>query len=181
MQDSTKKNLPLYIALAVPVLMIVLVWAFIYFPGIGKKPTVNFLYMTGNYIYNYDYGYNQQGYGVSNGHLIYTPPTVNPNIPVPYNNPQNTDVHFYVYDVSKNESTEVTFAQAQSYQLDTTNTSSDGYTIQQGSGGSGDFLFGGGGGDYTSWFIKGHNRSVKLNLKLTGNYSNFRFLGWITQ
>jgi hypothetical protein len=167
-----KKNLPLYFALAVPVLMIILVAAFIYLPGIGKKPAHNFLYMTGNYVY--DYG-NGQGYQISGGHLVYSPPVANYNYPSP---PQVSDVHFYVYDVAGNQAKEVTLAEAEGYNLDSANTSSDGYTVQQGNGG-GDFFFGGG-GDYTSWFIKGHNRAVKLNLKLTGGpYSNFRFLGWI--
>jgi hypothetical protein len=169
-----KKNLPLYIALAVPVLMIILVAAFIYLPGIGKKPKYNFLYMTGSNVFIY--GYENGGYQVSGGHLIYNPPAADYNYP---SESQIGDVHFYLYDVANNQAKEVTLAEAEGYSLDSSNTSSDGYTIQQGNGGSGDFLFGGGGGDYNSWFIKGHNRAVKLNLKLTGSpYSNFRFLGW---
>jgi hypothetical protein len=155
--------------------MIILVAAFIYLPGIGQKPKVNFLYMTGNNVY--EYSYNNYGYQVSGGHLVYNPP-----VPPVTNQPSYTapaDVHFYVYNVSSNQPKEVTLAEAENYSLDSSNTSSDGYTIQQGNGGSGDFLFGGG-GDYTSWFIKGHNRALKLNLKLTGQYySNFRFLGWL--
>ena len=170
-----KKNLPLYIALAVPVLMIILVAAFIYLPGIGKKPKVNFLYMTGNNVY--DYAYNS-GYQISGGHLIYNPPV--PPITNRPNNVVSDDAHFYVYDVAGNQAKEVTLAEAEGYSLDSSNTSSDGYTIQQGNGNSGDFLFGGGEGDYSSWFIKGHNRAIKLNLKLSGTYySNFRFLGWV--
>ncbi len=170
-----KKNLPLYIALAVPVLMIVVVAAMIYLPGIGKKPKINFLYMTGTYVY--DYGYGSGGYQVGGGHLVYNPPAANYNYP---NTSQTGQVQFFVYDVTANQAREATLAEAQSYTLDPTNTSSDGYTVSQGNGNGGDFLFGGGGGDYSSWFIKGHNRAIKLNLKLSGSaYSNFRFLGWI--
>ncbi len=171
-----KKNLPLYIALAVPVLMIILVAIFIYVPGIGKKPQYNFLYSSNNNVY---YGYGQQEYQVSNGHLIHNPPpTTNPP---DYYKPQPGEVHFYIYDVAKDQSSEITFEQAQGYNLDSSNPSPDGYTVQQGNGGGGDFLFGGGSSDYNSWFIKGHNRSRKLNLKLSGsnNYYNFQFLGWI--
>lgn len=174
-----KKNLPLYIALAVPVLMIVLVAAFIYLPGIGTHPKYNFVYMSGD---NVSY-YEQDGYSVSNGHLIYTKPPLptNPNgttTAPPLNSPPP---HLYLYDTSRNTATEITFEQAQAYKLDPSNSSADGYTIQQGNGGGGDFFFGGGSSDYNSWFIKGHNRSVKLNLKTvssTYNYDNFRFLGW---
>jgi hypothetical protein len=170
-----KKNLPLYIALAVPVLMILLVAAFIYFPGVGKHPKYNFFYMSGNDVYYYGYG---QGYQISGGHVIYNPPQPPPG---QISSIQQVEPHFYVYDVTTSQSSEISFSQAQKYTIDSTNTSPDGYTVEQGNGGGGDFLFGGGGpSDYNSWFIKGHNRAVKLNLKLTGNtYSNFRFLGWI--
>ncbi|MDR3642263.1 MAG: hypothetical protein P4L74_01375 [Candidatus Doudnabacteria bacterium] len=169
-----KQKLPLYIALAVPVLMIILVAAFIYMPGAGKHPKYNFLYMTGNSVY--DYGYGSTGYQVSGGRLIYTPPAQTSAYPPV---PQTGPVNFYLYDVAKGQATEVTLAQAQMYTLDPTNSSPDGYFVQQGNSGGGDFLFGGGGGDYNSWYIKGNNRAVKLNLKLTGSaYSNFKFLGW---
>jgi hypothetical protein len=173
-----KKNIPLIIALAIPVLMIILVAAFIYLPGIGQKPKENFLYLTGNNAYNY----GSQEYVVSGGHLIKNPPVPAPATPTPYYPPaDNTVPKFYLYNVVTNTSTELTFEQAQSYTLDSSNTSVDGYTVEQGTGGGGDLFFGGAPADYNDWFIKGHNRSEKLNLKLTGtdSYSNFQFLGWI--
>lgn len=169
-----KKNLPLYIALAVPVLMIFLVAGFIYLPSLGKKPAHNFVYASGRGAYYY--GYSQGGYQVVNGRLIYEPPAI------PYNSSINDDIHFYIYDVASNQSREVSVSDAQSYKLDSSIASSDGYVVERGnSGGGGGLLFGGVPGDYNSWFIKGHNHSTKLNLKLTGGdyYSNFRFLGWI--
>ncbi len=158
--------------------MIVLVAGFIYLPGWGQKPKVNFLYLSGANNY---YPYGQQEYQVSGGHLVQNPKPVQTNPAQPnYISPDNGIPHFYIYDVGRDTATEVTFAQAQSYTLDSSNISSDGYVVQQGSYGGGDFIFGGGGGDYNSWFIKGHNRSRKLNLKITGaNYYNFQFLGWI--
>ncbi len=169
-----KKNLPLIIALCIPILMILLVAGFIYLPSLGNKPKYNFLYMTGN---SYSYlGGNQ--YIVSGGHLTYNPP------PPPNNGdlvikPDNSLPHFYLYNVAQNTATEVFFGQARNYTLDSSNTSPDGYVVVRGNYSGGDLFFGGGGGDYNSWFIKGHNRSRKLNLKLTGSdYYNFQFLGW---
>ena len=170
-----KKNIPLIIALAIPVLMIILVAAFIYMPGFGKKPQYNFLYLTGNNVYPY----GGQQFVVSAGHLVQTlPQTPPPNAPsyTTYVDP----IHFYLYDVSSGTATEVSFARAQTYALDPSNTSADGYIIQQGSSDGGGLLFGGTPVDYNSWFIQGHNRSIKLNLKLTGTYyNNFQFLGWV--
>jgi uncharacterized membrane protein YgcG len=177
-----KKNIPLYIALAVPVLMILLVAAFIYLPGIGQKPKYNFLYMTGGNSY---YAYGSQQYVVSNGHLVQNPKPYNqydPTTQPGYVQPDSLKPHFYVYDVSANTATEVTFDQAaNNYALNSNNQSPDGYSLQQGNYSGGSFLFGGGGGsDYSSWFLNGHNRSRKLNLQLTGaGYDNFQFLGWI--
>ena len=171
-----KKNLPLYIALAVPVLMIILVAAFIYLPGIGKHPKYNFVYMSGDSVYYYDYN---NGYTVQNSHLVYIPPTAPNNN---YYNQNQQQPHFYMYDTSRGEAREISYAEAQSYNLDPTTTSPDGYKVEQGNGNGGDFFFGGSSGDYNSWFIKGHNRSVKLNLKTVSgvyNYYNFRFLGWV--
>jgi hypothetical protein len=173
-----KKNIPLILALAIPVVMILAVALAIYLPGIGQSPKYNFLYMSGSNIY---YGYGQQEYTVSGGRLVQNPPQTAPNAyPPNYVQPDIAKPHFYVYDVSKDTATEITFEQAQTYHLDSSLTSPDGYSIAQGNGGGGDFIFGGGGGDYNSWFIKGHNRAHKLNLKLTApNYYNFQFLGWI--
>lgn len=173
-----KNNLPLIIALCIPVLMIVLVAAFVYLPGFGKHPAHNFLYITG---YNTYYYGNQREYFVSGGHLVHNP---QPAYPSDYNkgiSPPTSQPIFYIYDIVSGKSTELTFVQAQKYQLDPSIISEDGYRVERGNYGGGDFFFGGGSGDYNSWFIKGHNRSIKLNLKLSSpDYYNFEFLGWIT-
>lgn len=166
-----KKNIPLYLALAVPLLMILVVVILVYLPGIGKSPKINFLYATGDQI-TYDY-YNR--YYVSGNHLNVSQDPV-PNYQPSYN---KKDVHFYIYDVIKKEASEISFNEAQQLNLDPSNISSDGYVVTNGSN-NGGFPFGGP-SDYNSFYIRGHNRSQKLNLKLSGSnyYSNFRFLGWI--
>ena len=170
-----RKNIPLYIALAIPVVMIIAIAAFIYLPGATKQPKYNFLYMTGSNVY----GYGSQQYVVSAGHLTQNPQP----LPVPVTNyiPPQNDAHFYIYNVSTNQATEVSLAQAQSYTLSSNNTSPDGYTVQQGNSGGGDFLFGSGPNDYNNWFLNGYNRSRKLNIQ-TGSPNvpyNFQFLGWV--
>lgn len=169
-----KKNLPLIIALCIPVAMIILVAAFIYFPGMGKTPNYNFVYMTGTSYY--DYG--QREYEVVNGKVVYYPLSSS-TLPI-YGKPDNTKPHFYYYDINQETASEITFNQAQEYNLDSSNVSPDGYMIERGNSNGGGLFFDGG-RDYNSWFIKGYNRSQKLNLKLTGidSYYNFRFLGWV--
>jgi hypothetical protein len=183
-----KKNLPLIIAVCIPVLMIILVAAFVYFPGIGKYPKQNFLYLTSSNGIYYNGNYeNGNRYEVSNNHLVEIPkPTPSNDIPgqefPPYKIvPDNAKFRFYLYNVTEKTATELTFEEAQKYSLDSSSMSEDGYMVSQGNYRGGDFIFGGGGaGDY-SWYIRGHNRSFKLNLKLSGSsyYGDIQFLGWV--
>jgi hypothetical protein len=156
--------------------MIVAVAMSIYLPGVGKRPAHNFLYMTG---ISTTYGYPGAEYAVSGGHLVHNELTITPQPGYPYPAKISpSGAHFYVYNVGNNIASEVAFDEAQKYTLDPSNASSDGYMVERGNGGGG-FLFGGS-ADYNSWFIKGYNRSTKLNLKFTGtDYYNFQFLGWI--
>ncbi len=168
-----RKNIPLIIALCIPVVMIIVLAVAIYLPGWGKKPAVNFVYITGSNVY--DYG--QSKYTVSGGYIKQNPAPATSTIP--YYKPVNTEAKIFLYNVGDNTASELTFEQASQYRLDTGQFSKDGYKVERGSG-SGDFLFGSGGQDYNSWFIKGHNRSKKLNLKLdSGDYYNMQFLGWV--
>lgn len=168
-----KQKLPLIIALCIPLLMIILVAGFIYIPGIGKKPKYDFVYLSGSTSY-----YGTQEYKVSGGKIVKYPITqdkmyaggIVPNESMPL---------FYLYSVANQSATELSLEQAQSITLDASNTSPDAYIIERGNGGGG-FPFGGN-GNYNTWYIKGHNRATKLNLKLTGgdSYYNFQFLGWV--
>ncbi len=168
-----KKNIPLIIALCIPVLMILVLAAVIYLPGLGKKPAHNFIYMTGDNYYNY----GQSKYLVSDGYIRENPSaTITPAL---YYKPVASDSRLFLYNVTTNIATELNIQQASQYRLDPSQASADGYKVERGNS-NGDFLFGSGGGDYNSWFIKGHNRSTKLNLKLNStDYYNMQFLGWV--
>ncbi|MFA5991469.1 MAG: hypothetical protein WC794_04470 [Candidatus Doudnabacteria bacterium] len=168
-----KKNIPLIIALCIPVLMIIVLAMAIYLPGLGKKPAHNFIYLTGDDYYSY----GQSKYMVNNGYLIENPSAT--TTPPPYYKPVVSEPRIFLYNVATNSAMEITFDQASKYRLDPSQTSVDGYIVERGNS-NGDFLFGSGGSDYNSWFIKGHNRSAKLDLKLnSANYYNMQFLGWV--
>ena len=163
-----KQKLPLYIALAIPMLMIVLIALFVYIPGIGKKPHINFLYVSGQGYYS---NYN---YAVSGGKLIMN--TFTSTDPV-YKGIVTTP-HIYLYDVSTDKATELAFQDAQKYTLDASTESSEGFAFRRG-GYSGGFLFDVG-NDYNSYYLVGFNRKHKLNLKTVGTgYDDNQFLGWI--
>jgi hypothetical protein len=166
-----KKNLPLILALCVPLVMIVLVAGAIYLPSIGKKPNYNFLYVS-----NTDY-YNSDRYFVADHKLV-----VEEKIYRDYEmikSPQTSKGNLYLYNIQTNTAQDVSLEEAQKYILDASKTSPDGYEVTRGSGGGGGFLFGGGYSDYNSYFIRGHNRALKLNLKTVGTYPDMQFIGWV--
>ncbi|MCL5774812.1 MAG: hypothetical protein M1333_01205 [Patescibacteria group bacterium] len=178
-QVFTKKNLPLLVALAIPLLMILGVAAAVYLPGLGKKPTYNFLYLSGSGV-TYP-GYADYYFSVENGKLIKQAMPPDSSLSIYYKN-QARDQRLFVYDAESDTSKEVGFEEAQKYTLDSANQSPDGYQVSRGTY-SGGFLFFDGRSDYEHWYLRGHNRSRQLNLKLVGanTYDNFRFLGWIKQ
>lgn len=175
--DTIKKNITLVVGITIPILMILFVAGSIYLPGLFIKPHFNFLYVSGDdSYYSYNNGYQ---YTVQDGKLVRN------EIQKPTNQnytPPRTEAKLYLYDVVKNESTEISFAGAQNLNVDSNIKSPDDFEVVYGSNGGGFFpFFYGGGADYNARYIKGHNVSKKLNLQLNGGsyYNNFRFIGWI--
>lgn len=169
---KVEKNISLIIGIAIPILMIVFVAASIYLPGLfSPPPKFNFVYVTGD-----DY-YQGRQYVVENGRLtkreVKYPERYTPGL-----------ARLFVHDVSKNESKEISFEDAQKLSLDPNAKSPDGFEVVHGSWDEGIFSLFFGREDYDTVYLKGHNTSKKLNLSSidTGRYyyyNRFRFLGWI--
>lgn len=162
-----KKHIPLILALAIPILMIIFVAASIYLPGIFFKPKYDFIYLVGD-------SYYSQEYGEKNNKLVY-----NPKLRDYYSPPTETKIFYY--DINQNKSREISFAEAQILNLDSNSQSPDGFQIVYGSSESGVFpFFFYTNRDYNSRYIQGHNVSRKLNINLARNYyDQFQFIGWI--
>jgi len=168
---TNKRNISLIVGLSIPVLMILFVAGSIYLPGIFIKPKYNFVYVSG-----YDYYHGRQ-YSVSNNILVKNqityPDTYKPGV----------EPKLFLHDVRANQSNEISFEDAQKFDLDPSPVSKDGFEVVYGSRGEGVFpLFFFSDKDYNSRFIKGHNISNKLNVQLVGNYyNNFQFMGWVNK
>jgi hypothetical protein len=147
--EFIKKNINLFIAISIPILMILFVAASIYLPGIFIKPKFNFLYSCDNYYYD-------QYYYVQNEKII-------------KNETQKSkkEVKLYIYDVIKNINKEISFEEAQNLNLDPNIKSPDGFEIVYGTKGNGllPFFFWSE-KDYTTLYLTGRNVSKKLNLQL---------------
>jgi hypothetical protein len=166
-----KQNRSLIIGFSLPIAMIVFVAASIYVPSFFVHPAYNFLYSSS------DENANDDQYLVVDDHV-----QQNRDYEASYYNPQfYPQPKLYIYDTNTNESIPVTFEEAKNYTLISDITSPDGYTIENGRQNNGGFFFLGGGTDYTSKYLVGHNISKKLNLKSSSTrYSNStEFLGWI--
>ncbi len=167
----TPKNLPLLIAVCIPVLMIVFVAASIYLPALFIKPQYDFLYLTGQ-----DYGYCTWDYRVENKKLVRV---VRSN---PYKEaPQECTTQFFRYDVEENANREVTLEEAQTLTLDGNGESPDGFTVTRGGNGGGFFPLFSEGGNYNSIYLtKGSAVSRKITLRTGPDYyPEFRLLGWV--
>jgi len=175
--EIIKKNITLILGISIPILMILFVASRIYLPGLFIKPHFNFLYVSGDdSYYYYNNGYQ---YSVQNDKLVKNEikQLENQNY-----NPPRVESKLYIYDVAKNEAKEISFAEAQNLNLDSSVKSPDDFEVVYGSRGDGffPFLFWSE-RDYNSRYLSGHNVSKKLNLQLNGSsyYNNFRFIGWI--
>ena len=169
-----QKNISLIIGLSIPILMVVLVAASIYLPGMfAPAPKVNFLYVSGD-----DY-WQGRAYGVENNQLIIK------EVKHPDNYVPKT-VHLYIHDVSANVSKEITFESAQKLNLNSNTQSPDGYKMVYGSREDGFFpFFYSSGRDYNAMYLQGHSANRKLALETNADGRNYyysdrvRFLGWI--
>lgn len=175
-----KKNISLWVGLAIPVVMIILVALAIYIPKLtAPKPQVSFVYVSGNY----NYAYPSATYSVVGGKITKVPavPTVESSLdvigkPLPPVPASSVDQKIYVYDVKQQAAREVSFEEAKNFNLDSNQISADGFEVVNGSN-SGPFS----NGDYNARYIKGHKTSTRLNINSPTGYYDFIFMGWIKE
>jgi hypothetical protein len=146
-----KKDPALWIALALPIILIIGVALSIYIPRMGAHPTHSFLY---------EPGYNQV-YTVTDSKLARRYESINP-----------TRGQLYVYDPKTKENTPISEEDAKKLELNSNPTSPDGYHIERGrSGGFFPFFYDGYSRDYLV--------SDKTSIEIKSVDTYIQFLGWI--
>ena len=166
--EEKKKNIPLIVALSIPVLMIVLIATSIYLPAMFIKPKTNLIYSIGG-----DYCY-QNKYSVKNGKIIEN------EIKKPEDNNacrNYREARLFYYDVERNISREITFDEAARLVIDDSLKSPDGFEIVSGSYGSDIFFFSG--SSYYDKYLKKGAYSRRLNMIGPTSYYDFKFIGWV--
>ncbi|MFA6256772.1 MAG: hypothetical protein WCT29_00470 [Candidatus Paceibacterota bacterium] len=192
MKEFIKKNFAILLAFILPVLLIVVVVLVTYIPSFFVDTNYNFIYVScgdGNNYYSYNYecaGLARQRYSVENNRLVINP--VSPQEDIDTNKITNlsatlNNARIFLHNTEKNESREITLAEAQMLTLNGLITAPDGVTIssyyQQG-----DYIFpfGGSSSSYGYYLTKGKGKQ-KLNLVNTSDRyyyrDNFEFIGWV--
>ena len=167
--EEKKKNVPLIVALSIPVLMIVLIAISIYVPALFIKPTMNFVYSVGG-----DHCYPNK-YSVKNGKIVENEikqPETN-NACRSYSNYR--EARLFYYDVKRTTSREITLAEAATLTVDAAIKSQDGFEVVSGNYSS-DIFFSG--GSYYDKYLKKGAYSRRLNVGST-SYYDFKFIGWV--
>ena len=170
------KHLPVLIGIFLPVIFIVIITIVIFAPSLSIKPEHNFLYIADkNYLeYNQQY---QHTYAVRDSLIVLEPITPREDVIQTEESPT-----LYLYDVKKNTSHQISFAEAQNYFLDPGPSSPDGYTIVRDYGHDGIFELMGSNDSNNGYFISKDNGKKKLSGLDGRRYwheGNFTLIGWI--
>ncbi len=178
MHGEFKKNWPVWLAIALPMVMIVFVAASVYLPRMwAPKPQYNFLYQSDErYGAAYEYSYTVY---VRNGRLTRQGTNCGQDRDVQGKVGQVVCVEprLYLYDVQTGESRAIELEEAQKLKLDDRTQSPDGFEVKTGGGYSGPF----GGSSEMAAYLSGHMMSQKLNLGGLNEVYAFQFLGWTVQ
>ena len=171
---NIQRDPALWVALGIPVLMIVLIAAGILLPRFFvKPPQYSFLYLVlDNKISYPTIAYD---YAVNNDGKLERFSGDGP----PGQSVRVVDAGtFYQYDINTHASKKISFEDAQKLKLDGSPVSADGYNVETGNS-DGGFPFGGG-NNADQYLVKGAY-SERLNISpMFGNtYYNFSFLGWV--
>ncbi len=185
-----KKNIALILAFALPVLFIIIVAVVNYLPSLSIGTEYNFVYVTcDNSIGGY-YGcdnYLRNRYVVENNKLVVRevviPENIDTKASVSMDEASNYTTRIFMHNTKKNESREITVAEAQGFNLSELLTSPDGVSFSNGYDYGVDTpFFYSSRSMYNYYLMQGGNRR-KINLISGGDQyyynSNLQFVGWI--
>lgn len=164
-----KKNLPLIIALAMPLVLTVVVVGSVYLPVSGQTPQHDFIYTVFNHREP-----STAYYDVKDGKIVQV--STQQFRPGAESEPLLTGpgVQLFYYDVQTHESRELSFEETSEYRVDSSWTSPDGYRVEYGNDqGVFPFFFDNASG--SGLYLIGNGR--RINTSVPGYDASF--LGWV--
>jgi hypothetical protein len=176
-----KKNLPLIIGIALPILFILVISLVIFLPSMSIKPAHNFLYTNENpNNYGYDNRYKNTYEVDSVGHigLISVPVRNNPyNEPIVY---KGDTPPLYLYDVQADTTRQVSLDEANAMQYVRGPSSPDGYTVTYSRSNDGILEIFGSSRDEGYMITKGNGQKRLSGLQTTQYYyGDLNLVGWV--
>lgn len=168
------KNLPFYIGMIIPVVLIIAVAILAYLPYLNAEPMYDFVYVVDEQRYNRNTP-ECTLYQVTDGSFSIVAKDVKQ---YPHDLCLSSAPTFYRHDVSENESRAISFEMLEKLELDSTGISPDGYQFVQDRSYVGLF---GGRSEY-KWYLQ--KKSVRLKQYVAfGDYyrSGSHFVGWIIE
>ncbi len=182
--ENKKSNIVLWVGLAIPVVALIVVAILAYMPS-NLVAKYDFLYYSRNYS-TYCGGIEVNTYKVKDQKVLAVTKS-----DLPTDLPKNSSCYnidsdlpkIYRYNVTTNERTQISLADAQKLGIDNSPVSPDNISIQRGDYyNNGIFeLFGGNNHNYNTWYFKNDKdelRKIDLGTTVTDSY-NFVFIGWV--
>ena len=191
MKEFIKRNFAILFAFILPIVLIIVVALSTYLPSLFLSTDYNFVYTSCTDGTNYYYSYNCDNYLQKRYSVVNNKFTVNTVDPVQDSDKdkipdikENYAARIFLHDTKKNESREITLAEAEALMLNSLLTSPDSVTVSSNYNNGGDFFFpfGGNSSSYGYYLMKGRSKS-KLNLINSSDryyyQNNFQFIGWV--
>lgn len=169
---KTSANKEFLLFLSIPISIILLVSALLIVPPLFAKPKYDFIFS-----YCPDYACTTSYTVTSSGTISQDTDSSDDHS---YYKSQS---ELYYYDAQTNASKKISLDQAQTYQLDATSVSADGYSLVKGSDSGGGFLFWDSSSD-NHWYLKNGLKKKQVNLISSTNYyysQSIQFVGWVKQ
>ena len=163
-KQSTKKEFLLFIS--VPLSIMVIAAGILLVPGLFAKPKYDF-------VYSYCPEYGCENVFELTGSRIQETNVRSRDFG------NTTRSELYRYDIQTSSYQRLTLAEANNLALSTSSVSPDGYSLTNGEGSSGSFMFWGGNYD-DNWYLKSGLKKKRVSLGNNNYYSgNVKLIGWI--
>lgn len=175
MENGKKPNVPLIVALSIPLLMVALTALTIYLPALFIQPRFDLVYtpsIRGPYCVEY--------YRVENQRIVVEKKEKDPRDPEPSCESYRQTPLFY-YDIQRQESREITLEEAKELIIHSARShrSPDGFEIVRGGDGFDLFFFGG--HSYRDIYLKkgAYTRKLYLTHHFYDYYHSLNPVGWV--
>ncbi len=180
------KHIPLLVAIALPILFIIILAVTLFVPSSKINPEFNFLYIdsseqwkTSFNTFRYENTYEVENNKIVKKTIIYSK---SENLMYEDKIEKKDSPSLYLYDVEENTSKIITFEDAQDLDLEQGPSSPDGYTVKFEYNSDGIFELFGSNNDAGYYITKGSGKKILSGIGSSADYygqNDIKLIGWI--